>query len=386
MSAPGTLVPFAPGRPQLLLGGRAIPVVLPSRRDPRFKLSAVIVTLHVLGQTVLGFKVSIAQILITIGVGALLELVVTFRRQHELVWPASGILTGSGVAFVLRASGTDNGDWWSLNGIGFFILAVVLALGSKYLIRPGGRHLFNPSNVGLVWTLLVIGPNQVFPQYLWWGPNNVGVALAYGVILVGGLWILPKVRMEPMVVAFMVTFGALIAVFALGGQSFIAIWHDGPISGLSYWLNVAVSPEVLVFVFFMMSDPQTAPKTPDGRIVYGIATAVVAAGLTYFQPTEFGIKLAILSSLVVVCAFVPFIDKGLERLGQREADDIARPGAPQPVALRPTFSGLAAAVRNPMIAAALVVALAAPLNTAALAGNEQVLLIERGLTGEANAQ
>jgi Na+-transporting NADH:ubiquinone oxidoreductase subunit NqrB len=180
MSAPGTLAPLAPGRPQLLLGGRAIPVVLPSRRDPRFKLSAVIVTLHVLGQTVLGFKVSIAQILVTIGVGALLELVVTFRRQHELVWPASGILTGSGVAFVLRASGTDNGDWWSLNGIGFFILTVMLALASKYLIRPGGRHLFNPSNVGLVWTLLVIGPNHVFPQYLWWGPNNVGVALAYG--------------------------------------------------------------------------------------------------------------------------------------------------------------------------------------------------------------
>nr|MDQ3353463.1 RnfABCDGE type electron transport complex subunit D [Actinomycetota bacterium] len=233
--------------------------------------------------------------------------------------------------------------------------------------------------------LLVIGPNHVFPQYLWWGPNNVGVALAYGVILVGGLWILPKVRMEPMVVAFMVTFATLIAVFALGGQSFIAIWHDGPVSGLSYWLNVAVSPEVLVFVFFMMSDPQTAPKTPDGRIIYGFATAVVAAGLTYFQPTEFGIKLAILSSLVVVCALVPFIEHGLERLGQSEAGDRARPAA-RPGAAPPALSRLAVAVRNPMIAAALIVAVAAPVNTAVLAGNDQVVLIERGLTGEANAQ
>jgi hypothetical protein len=39
-----------------------------------------------------------------------------------------------------------------------------------------------------------------------------------------------------------------------------------------------------------------------------------------------------------------------------------------------------------MIAAALVVAVAAPVNTAVLAGNDQVVLIERGLTGEANAQ
>jgi hypothetical protein len=61
--------------------------------------------------------------------------------------------------------------------------------------------------------------------------------------------------MEAMVVAFLVPFSALIAVFAATGQSFIAIWHDGPVDGLSYWLNVAVSPEVLVFVFFMMSDP-----------------------------------------------------------------------------------------------------------------------------------
>lgn len=76
-----------------------------------------------------------------------------------------------------------------------------------------------------------------------------------------------------------------------------------------------MSPELLVFVFFMMSDPQTAPKSRDGRIVYGAATAVIAAGLTYFQPTEFGMKLAILSSLVVVCALVPLIERALDHRG-----------------------------------------------------------------------
>jgi len=44
------------------------------------------------------------------------------------------------------------------------------------------------------------------------------------------------------------------------------------------------------------------------------------------------------------------------------------------------------AVRRPAIAAAVIVALAAPLNTAVLAGNEDVMFLERGLTGEANAQ
>ena len=338
-------------------------------------------TLHVLGQTVLGFKVSIAQIVVSVGVGALIELAVTFRRQRMLVWPASGILTGSGVAFILRASGTDNGDWWSLEGIHFFVLAVVLSLLSKYLIRPGGRHLFNPSNVGLVWVLLVIGPNHVFPQYLWWGPNDVAVAAAYAVILLGGVWVLKPVRMAAMAVSFLVPFAVLVGVFAASGKSFIAIWHDGAIGGASYFLNIAMSPEVLVFVLFMMSDPQTAPRARAGRVIYGSVTALVAAGLIYFQPTEFGIKLAILSSLTVVCALVPLIEVASRRVGQPRGDAAFALADAPPLPVR-----LVRAARNPAVVAALIIAVAAPLNTAALAGNQQVILIERGLTGEANAQ
>ncbi len=374
-AAPATLAPPGPRRPEIVVRGQRIPVVLPRRGDPRLKLSAVIMTLHVLGQTVLDFKVSIAQILVSILAGALIEATVTYRRQHQLVWPASGILTGSGVAFILRASGTDHGDWWSLIGIGFFVVAVALSLAFKHLVRPGGRHLFNPSNVGLVWALLVIGPSQVFPQYLWWGPNAWGVAFAYAVILVGALWILRPLRMLPMAASFLVPFAVLIGVLAATGHRFVAIWHDGPIAGLSYWWTIAWSPELLVFVFFMISDPQTAPRSPLGRMAYGTLTALVAAGLTSFQPTEFGIKLAILSSLTVSCALVPLIER-LTAAPARPARPV-RPGQAQ---------GWARALRRPSVAAAVIIALAAPLNTAVLAGNDQVMLIERGLTGEANAQ
>lgn len=357
--------------------GEQIPVVLPNRRDPRLKLSAVIVTLHVLGQTLLDFKVSIAQIVITIVACGLVEAVLTFRSLRTLAWPASGILTGSSIAFILRASGTRPGDWWSLNGIEWFLLAGLIALLTKHLLRPQGRHLFNPSNIGIVWVLLVVGPNHVFAQYLWWGPNVLGVVLAYTVILLGAVWILKSVRMIPMAVSFLVTFGLLIAILAMTGSSFIAIWHEGPITGLSYWLNIATSPELLVFVFFMMSDPQTAPKAPTGRVVYGAAVAAVAAGLIAFQPAEFGIKVAILASLTVVCAFVPLIEAATRRL----AVDGSTTGEPR--LLRPR---LATAARRPAVVAAAIIALAAPLDTAALAGNEQVILIERGQVGKVNAQ
>ncbi|HEX2064838.1 MAG TPA: RnfABCDGE type electron transport complex subunit D [Acidimicrobiales bacterium] len=374
--------PTAPRRPHLRFRGRDIPVVLPNRRDARLKLSAVIMALQVLGQTMLGFKLSIAQILITIGVSALVEIVVTYRRQAMLVWPASAMLTGNSVAFILRASGTRHGDWWSLHGIQYFVLAALLSLLSKYLIRPGDRHLFNPSNVGLVWCLLVIGPNHVFPQYLWWGPNDAGVALAYAVIIAGAAWILPSVRMVAMALSFLLTFAVLVGIFALNGNHFFAIWHEGPVEGLSYWANLALSPEVLIFVFFMMSDPQTAPRTRLGRILYGGGTALLAAGLLSFQTTEFAVKLAVLSSLTVTCALVPFMESLARRVERRRLAVVPSPLAVASSPFLPRLAGAVRAVRNPAIAAAVIIAVAAPANTAALAGNEKILLIEKGLAGK----
>ena len=383
MTAPTVTAP-APARPHLKVRGEAIPVVLPSRRDPRLKLSTVIVTLHVLGQTLLDFKVSIAQILVSMAVCGLIEGVLTFRSTRMLVWPASGILTGSSIAFILRASGTVHGDWWSLNGIQFFVLAGVVSLLSKHLIRPTGRHLFNPSNVGIVWCLLVVGPNHVFAQYLWWGPSILGQVLSYAVILFGALWILRAVKMIPMAVSFMVTFAVLIGLFALGGREFIAIWHDGPIGGMEYWVNVALSAEVLVFVFFMISDPQTAPKAPEARVIYGAAVAAVAAALIFFQQTEFGIKVSILSSLTVVCAGVPLLEAAVRRRRARVDDTVDASAATSPPPEQ--RARVIAALRRPAVAAALIIAVAAPIDTALLSGNKQVILIEQGQVGKANAQ
>jgi Na+-translocating ferredoxin:NAD+ oxidoreductase RnfD subunit len=382
MTALAGVAPAPSGGRAIVVGGRRIPVVLPSRRDPRLRLSAVILALQVLGQTVLGFKLSIAQILVSIGVCACLDAALIFRSGRVLAWPASGILTGNSVAFILRASGTRHGDWWSLHGVQWFVLACLLSLLSKHLIRPGGRHLFNPSNVGLVWTLLVIGPGLVFPQYLWWGPFGVPVALTFAVILLGGIWVLRSVRMIPMAVSFLVTLGVLVGLLAAGGRSFVAIWHNGPLTGTQYWANICLSPELLVFAFFMMSDPQTAPKAPRARVVYGAATAAVAAALLSFQSTEFGIKLAILSSLILTCALAPLMDK----LTWRKVSGLAEPHpgpARQPEAVTRRLRRAAA---TPVAAAILIIVVAAPVATLRLIGNNEIIVIERGLTGSRNPQ
>ncbi|GAC1356452.1 MAG: hypothetical protein NVSMB4_17140 [Acidimicrobiales bacterium] len=360
----------APGH-RVVFRGREIPVVLPQRGDPRLRISAVVLTLQFLGQTVLGFKVSLAQILVSVGFCALIELTVTLRLEGALVWPASGMLTGNSVAFILRASGTRHGDWWTLHGVQYFIAACGLSMLSKYLIRPSGRHLFNPSNVGLVWCLLVVGPDRVFPQYLWWGAYRAPVFGALVVIALGAVWVLRPVKMTGMAGAFFVTFAAVVAVLSAAGRSFVAHWHTTPVRGVAYWTNIVASPELLIFVFFMMSDPKTAPRTRSGRIVYGAGAALVAGALMIPQTTEFGIKLAVLSSLTVTCALVPLI----------EARTDHRTLVPAAVRTGMPVRRWAALAARPVVLAAIIVAVAAPVDTAALAVNPRLVLIERGLTG-----
>src|SRR3954453_11438821 len=99
----------APSGPTLSVRGTAYPVLLPKLSGPRLHLAAVISTLQVLGQVEFHFRVSIAQILLSLATCAVLEVGITLRKQHVLMWPASALRTGNGVAFILRIPGTDHG-------------------------------------------------------------------------------------------------------------------------------------------------------------------------------------------------------------------------------------------------------------------------------------
>ena len=294
-----------PARPRSLrLWGRTYPVLLPSMSDPRLHVAAVIFTLQILGQTVLGFRLSIAQIVVCLVTAALIEFVVGFFKDHVLMWPASGLLTGNSVAFILRVPGTVHGNWWSLRGAGIFVLAVVLSMASKYFIRWHGQHIFNPSNLGLVACFVILGPKLTEPQDLWWIPLSPALVVTYAVILVGGVLIGVRLKLLAMELAFLGGFAAFL-VLSLGfvpDHCMTASWAVVPLCGGPLWEILVISPEVLVFAFFMLSDPRTVPAAPLGRILFGLAVGFFSALLLGPTGTEFWTKTAILASLVVACA------------------------------------------------------------------------------------
>ncbi|MHB8589507.1 MAG: hypothetical protein ACYDA0_11730 [Candidatus Dormibacteraceae bacterium] len=284
--------------------GREYPVILPSIRDARLHVAAVLLTLQVLGQTVLGFRLSVAQILVCLAVGAVIEFGVAFFKDHLILWPASGLLTGNSTAFILRVPGTLHGQWWSLHGIDIFIGVVALGMATKYLIRWRGRHIFNPSNVALVVAFIALGPQRTEPLDLWWIPMGPWMIVTYAILIGGGVVIGWRLGLLGMELAFMASFALFVAVALapVPDHCMVASWHLSPLCGSSLWQILITSPEILIFALFMIPDPRTVPEGAAARVIFGVIVALFAVLLLGPTTLEFWTKTAILASLVLACA------------------------------------------------------------------------------------
>ncbi len=287
--------------------GTTYPVVFPKLRDPRLHLAATITSLQVLGQVAFTFRLSISQILVALGTCAVLEIAITFRTKRVIMWPASALLTGNGVAFVLRVPGMPHGDWWSLRSWWLYVGVAAGSLLSKHVIKWKGKHVFNPSNIGLVACFLLVGRAHSEPLDFWWGPMSWWMVLALAIIVAGGFTILRRLHLLRVALFFWAAFAIGIAVLAIAGHVMTAHWYVGSITGWHLWWVLVTSPEVLVFLFFMITDPKTAPADGRARVVYAVTLGLLAALLIAPTRTEFAAKVALLSALTIVCAARPLL-------------------------------------------------------------------------------
>ncbi|MGZ8688043.1 MAG: FG-GAP-like repeat-containing protein, partial [Gaiellaceae bacterium] len=242
----------------------------------------------------------------------------------------------------------EHGDWWRMHGWWIFAGTAAVALLSKYLIRFRGRHVFNPSNAGLVLCFLLLGPERADPLALWWGPMSAWMVLALAIIVTGGLVILSRLGLLGLAVGFWLAFAAGIAVLAVAGHEMTARWHLGPITGFEFWRVLVFSPEILVFLFFMITDPKTIPDGRTARRVYAVAVGLLTVLLIAPQTTEFATKTAVLGALTLACAARP-----LFIFLQRTS--LAR-SAPRLVPARRPLLGVGALVGATAFAALLVLA------------------------------
>jgi Na+-transporting NADH:ubiquinone oxidoreductase subunit NqrB len=281
------------------VGERKIPVVLPNRRDARLHTAAVILTIHTIGVLFLGFEVSVPQILSAIGTAALIDAAFTYFKSGSLIWPASGMLTGSGVALILRYVDTGPGQYWSWAGWQWFAAIAGVSVLTKYVIKWRGAHVFNPSNVGLVAAFLIVGSGVIEPLDFWWAPLGLWMLVAYVLIVGGGIVITRRLHLLETAVVFWTVLIAGLGVLAASGHCMIATWSTTPVCDMRFWATLSTSPEVLIFLFFMITDPKTIPTGRTARVVFAGSLAILATLLMAPQAVEYGAKVALLGSLVM---------------------------------------------------------------------------------------
>jgi Na+-transporting NADH:ubiquinone oxidoreductase subunit NqrB len=164
----------------------------------------------------------------------------------------------------------------------------IITIASKFIIRWNGKHLFNPTNGGIVAMMLLTGA-------VWVSPAQWGSTAFFGFLMacLGGLVVNRALRSD---VAF-AFIGSYVAI--IFGR---ALWLGQPMSNPLYMLQ---SGSLLLFTFFMISDPKTTPDSRAGRLLFAF---LVAAGAAYVPFVLYRTN-GLLWSLALFSMITPLIDR-----------------------------------------------------------------------------
>ncbi len=165
----------------------------------------------------------------------------------------SAFISGLSLALLLRAN-----DIWP------FVLAAFIAIGSKFAIRAHDRHIFNPANIGIV--LMITLTDAAWTSTSEWGS---ALWLAVLIACLGSLSCWRASRLDVPVV-YLGVYGALVLGRALFLGDPVAI----PMLRLSHGA-------LILFAFFMISDPKTTPEDPRLRAFFVAAAAAIAYVLQF---------------------------------------------------------------------------------------------------------
>jgi Na+-translocating ferredoxin:NAD+ oxidoreductase RnfD subunit len=171
-------------------------------------------------------------------------------------WGFSVLISAMSLCLLLKT------NHWQIS-----LLAAFLTVSSKYVFKWKHKHIFNPSAFGIVATIYLTNDAWLSPGQ--WGSNAV---IFFGVITLGTI-VVTRVQKLDVSLAFLLTFVGLLywrQVYVLG-------WP------MDYFIHSISTGSLLLFTFFMISDPRTSPNHPVARIIWAILIAAVAFYLAAFK-------------------------------------------------------------------------------------------------------
>ena len=220
--------------------------------DSRYIAPLLISAILLFGSLQFGILEKPEKTALAIGTSLLVELLMGFLFLRKIPHLASAYVSGISCGILVRSP-----DYWP------YVLVAALSIVSKYVIRIDGRHLWNPSNLGIV-LLLVFAHDSVSTLSFQWG-NHPWAAF---VIWALGLFIVSRLKRLHICLTYIgfFVFYAFLRTY-LTGDSFKA--EVAPITGPMYQL----------FILFMITDPKTTVHSRKGQMLVAFLVATMECAL-----------------------------------------------------------------------------------------------------------
>jgi hypothetical protein len=259
----------------------------------RFALS--ITLLNIVGHTFLGFETSVLQVIVAVATTYSLELLLQALDDWSHGRPLAFMGKGFGglVIFLLPAHITG----FAISMLLFahdellpYVLAATAAITSKAIftvnVRGKPRHFLNPSNMGLVGSILIykkigLAAPYEFTEHL---SGALYVFLPCFILYTGSLLNGKLTKRMPLILSWA---GAFIAQAVVRHFLF------------DTWLPASLAPitgvPFVIFSFYMVTDPATSPNSTRGQIIFGVSLgAIYGILMVLHQPFTLIVSLLIL--------------------------------------------------------------------------------------------
>ncbi|HEX4329347.1 MAG TPA: RnfABCDGE type electron transport complex subunit D [Burkholderiales bacterium] len=251
------------------------------RCDARLFQIAFLATLLSIGVLLRDFSLKPEQMALTFAAGLATQWLWVRHLHLKNVGLLSAAITCFGLSILLRAD-----TLW------VHPLIATAAISAKFLLRINGKHVYNPANLGVILATTLLPGAWISPGQ--WG-NDLAYALWF--VALGGLVVQRARRMDISWMFLGCFLGLCIARFA---------WLGVPLArGFTLLSHQTQSGALLLFAFFMISDPMTIPNRTGARLFYAAAVALAAFLWQFYLYRPNGLIWA----LFLLTPMVPLLDR-----------------------------------------------------------------------------
>lgn len=246
-------------------------------RDARVFQILFLASLLSMGVLARDFTLRWEQMALTFAAGLMTQVYALHRIGMPNGSYLSAVVTCFGLSILLRA-----------DSLWVHPLIAVIAIGSKFVLRVNGKHLYNPANLGVMVALILLPGAWVSPGQ--WGHDLIAASwfLMLGSVVTG------HARRWDVSWMFLGCFLGMVALrmLVLGQNPWVFVHQLG-------------NGALLLFAFFMISDPMTIPNDRRARLLYA---AIVAAFAIFWQYGLFK-QNALVWALFLCTPLVPLLDR-----------------------------------------------------------------------------